>query len=306
MHLKFQRNHLQFFFVTLILEGRPKVLAELVEGEKRTKLTPLGEVVKEALLEISSRFPGVGTSEFAIMPDHLHFVLIFDYRRAAKSLDPLKVSYWLMEEVEEKARGLGRPRTLAQGTDSIVFDRSVYIELSFDSRQLAAVRRYIRMNPTRALWKLHNPDMFLTRRVRHPLLRADLPWKATGDLTILASPFLYPVRITRKKTLEELEPEIAEHVARAAKGGVPLCGFISPGEREFERRLKALPRSRWIKAVPYGLPPRFDPSVDDSEHLAAHRELILSAFDSADFAPFKITREGCLAMNERLVEIAAL
>lgn len=82
------------------------------------------------------------------------------------------------------------------------FNRSVYIELSFDSRQLAAVRRYIRMNPT---------------------------------------------------------------------------------------------RNRWIKAVPYGLPPRFDPSVEDSEHLAAHRELILSAFDLADFSPFKITRTGLRA-----------
>lgn len=53
-----------------------------------------------------------------------------------------------------------------------------------------------------------------------------------------------------------------------------------------------MPRARWIKAVPYELPPRFDPSVEDSEHLAAHRELILSAFDPADFAPFKITRAG--------------
>ncbi|MCQ2367460.1 MAG: hypothetical protein MJ109_00395 [Kiritimatiellae bacterium] len=90
----------------------------------------------------------------------------------------------------------------------------------------------------------------------------------------------------------------------AAKGGVPLCGFISPGEREVERRLKALPRARWIKAVPYGLPPRYDPSVEDLSHLAAHRELILSAFDPAEFAPFKVTRAGCLAMNDRLVEIA--
>jgi len=52
-----------------------------------------------------------------------------------------------------------------------LFERSPYIELSFDSRQLKAIRRYIRLNPARKLWRLAHPDLF--RRMtglRHPFL----------------------------------------------------------------------------------------------------------------------------------------
>ena len=143
------------------------------------------------------------------------------------------------------------------------------------------------------------------RDLRHPVLDPALSWSAIGDVTLLASPFLYPVRLSMKRTAEELESEIAEHVERARHGWTPVCGFLSPGEREFERRLKALPFSRWIKAVPYGLPERYDPSVEDSRWLAAHRELILSSFDRSQIEPFRITRPGCLAMNERIADMAA-
>ena len=184
---------------------------------------------------------------------------------------------------------------------SFVWERNFWVDISFDSRQLSAIRRYIKMNPVRYFWKLDNPDMFRFRpNVRHPALDPALAWSAVGDLTILASPFLYLVRLTMKKSAAELEDEIVAHVERARSGWTPVCGFISPGEREFERRLKALPHSRWIKTVPYGLPERYDPSVEDSRWLAAHRQLVLSSFVREDIPPFHITRAGCLAMNDRI------
>ena len=106
-----------------------------------------------------------------------------------------------------------------------------------------------------------------------------------------------------KKSVDEVEEAIATHVERARRGWVPVCGFLSPGEREFERRLKALPHSRWIKAVPYGLPERYDPSVEDSRWIAARRELVLSSFGREESPPFQVTRRGCLAMNERIARM---
>lgn len=44
---------------------------------------------------------------------------------------------------------------------------------------------------------------------RHPALDPTLGWTAIGDLTILASPFMFPVRLTRKMTVEQHQPEIA-------------------------------------------------------------------------------------------------
>ena len=181
-----------------------------------------------------------------------------------------------------------------------------HVSRAADGRQLAAIRRYIKMNPARYFWKQDNPDMFQYRaNIRHPILNPALQWSAVGDITILASPFLYLVRLTMKKTAAELEDDITAHIERAAHGWTPVCGFISPGEREFERRLKALAYSRWIKTVPYGLPMRYDPSVEDSQWLAAHRQLVLSSFDRTEYPPFVIRRSACLAMNDRIAQMVA-
>lgn len=86
----------------------------------------------------------------------------------------------------------------------MVFARDCYIELSFDSRQLKAVRHYIRMNPARCLWKLRHPDLFVCHRaIKAARLAALAPrqFDGLGNLTLLGSPFLFHVRLTLKKTV---------------------------------------------------------------------------------------------------------
>ena len=101
------------------------------------------------------------------------------------------------------------------------------------------------------------------------------------------------------------EAAIAAAVDKAQRGWIPLCGFLSAAEREFGRRLKQLPRTRWIKTVPYGLPSRCDPAVEDSRWLSSGRELLLSALDSAADPPWKVTRDGCQTMNARNAVLCA-
>ena len=277
----------RFFFFTFVVEGRRPVLSRLVRGERHPVLLPAGERVIAFWRRLHQIEPRFTASDFVIMPDHVHLLLIVNSEGEFR-FNPLFFAHWFMEET------------------AVVWSRDYWIDISFDSRQLAAIRRYIKMNPARYFWKLDNPDMFRFRaNLHHPILDSTLEWSAVGDITILASPFLYLVRLTMKKTVEELEEEITAHVERAKHGWTPVCGFISPGEREFEHRLKALPHSRWIKTVPYGLPERYDPSVEDSRWLAAHRQLVLSSFDRADIPPFKITRPGCLAMNKRIAAMVA-
>ena len=367
----------RFFFFTFAVDGRRPVLSRLERGEKRPILLPDGERVVALWRRLHEIEPHFTASDFVIMPDHVHLLLIVNSEGEFK-FNPLVFAHWFLQAAEgprttgacrprtpavnEGAAGEGRPRppavnegaaglatpavgegakppwvkapqdwwhycgpqTLAasraggsgvspvvsggsgvspvvRNPPSFVWSRDFWIDITFDARQLAAVRRYILMNPARYFWKLDHPDMFKFHAdLRHPALNPALAWSAVGDITILASPFLYLVRLTMKKTAAELEDEIAAHVERASQGWTPVCGFISAGEREFERRLKALPHSRWIKTVPYGLPERYDPSVEDSRWLAARRQLVLSSFDRADIPPFKVTRPGCLAMNERI------
>ena len=394
MKLAFSHTGRKFFFITLALEGRPKALSALVDETHRPRLTPLGEVVKAAFLAVHPVYPAATLSDFVIMPDHIHFILIVDYE-AAPDFNPLWVSHTLIDAIEntwqaqkdrgqapeppamvtallaardearaiageitrlKRERGLDReaalveiarqsparaerflanprlapilhragglaasPRLDSTGVRGLApggsvlprFDRRAYIEFAFTAPTLRTIRRYIKLNPARALWKAHHPDRF----IRYPDIKtgllARLPprvWQAMGNVALLASPFLFHVRLTLKKTIAEHEAAICEIVEKARRGMIPVSGFISPGETEALRRLKAEPGARFIRMMPCALPPRYDPSAEDSRELAADRLLILSGFADTPAVPARDIRRhlaashqfraNCLAMND--------
>ena len=345
MNLTFRHSGLQFFFITLTLEGRPPMLSRLVEGEARPVLLPAGEVVQASLRAFHAVYPAVTISDRVIMPDHVHFLMIVRYDQAP-GFNPLWASFALMKAIEAAEaqrnggdaqierfmrQGLTRAEALARlgalraqptpppqgvrGAQSPVrsalrFDRRAYIELSFDARQLKAIRRYIQLNPARALWKHHHPDRFLRiTNIRHAILDPAHVWSAMGNLTLLGSPFFVHARLTLKKLLAEHGPTLVEFVEKARRGAVIVSGFISPGEVELLKRLKATPNARFVKMLPCALPPRYDPSAEDSRELAADRMLILSGFANTtphiparamrrDPAATHLFRANCLAMND--------
>ena len=402
MKLEYAKRGLQFFFVTLVVAERRQVLSSIAELEAsgqvaaagraaRPALLPLGEIVVAALRAIHRVWPAVTISDYVVMPDHLHFLLIVDYERD-RGIAPLFIAHRLADAVERaqalveerNGRGFapnpgrapnpsegpnpGRASHPGEGPDpgraagalaerrvefmagllreaaaaareaapgelkverglrfgerrggagarapvrSVIFARDCYIELSFDSRQLKAVRRYIKLNPARAIWKARHPDLFICyRAIKGARFAAFAPrrFDAIGALPILGSPFLFHVRLTLKKTVAEHEAAIQEIVEKARHGMVPVSGFISPGEKEALRRLKAEPSARFVKLLPHALPARYDPSAEDSREIAAGRLVILSAFPDTpavaspamkrDPAASHRFRQNCLAMND--------
>ena len=400
MRLDYAKGGLQFFFVTLASAERRAVFSRLVSESARPALLGIGELVSAALRAVHRVWPAVTVSDYVIMPDHLHFLLIVNYD-CDKSISPLFIAHRVADAVEMAvARSLERtgarapappvtPLALATQPSSaatsataplatpittattlaeqraadmagllkasveaanvvaaagglavekglhfgaivggagarapvrsVVFARDCYIELSFDARQLKAIRHYIKLNPARALWKLRHPDLFLCHRAIKacrlaPL--APLSFDGIGALPLLGSPFLFHVRLTLKKTVAEHAAAIEEIVEKARHGMVPVSGFISPGEKEALRRLKAEPRARFVKLLPYTLPARYDPSAEDSREIAAGRLLILSCFrdtpgiSSLDMKHNRAAahrfRQNCLAMNDIAARLCAV
>ena len=369
MKMQFHHASRQFFFITIAIERRsapqgfggaapvpsPRSapqggLSRLVDERSRPALLPCGEIVKALLVAMHRCFPCATISDFVIMPDHVHFLLIVDYSQDP-TFSPLWATHRLMDAAEilwalergtdggsapeppEADAALSKAITLARqnfgqlivGNHAVLpqpistlqgfggaapvrspqsapqgprWNRRCFIELSFDARQLKAIRRYIRLNPARALWKARHPDRFIRfANIRHPVLDPARRWDAMGNLTLLASPFLHHVRLTMRKTAEEHAAEIDSIMERAVRGLVPVSGFISPGEKELLRRLKAEPQARFIKTVPFSLPPRYDPSAEDSRELAADRLLILSGFPQGTPDSRENLRARCNIMN---------
>ena len=386
MRLDYAKVGLQFFFVTLASAERRAVFSRLVSEGGRPELSGIGELARAALRAVHRVWPAVTVSDYVIMPDHLHFLLIVNYDRD-KSTSPLFIAHRVADAVElAVVRGLERTgarapapplssmtrpmgveaRARAQLAErlvaemegllkaavetanvaaaagglvvekslrfgsivggagarapvrSVVFARDCYIELSFDARQLKAIRHYIRLNPARALWKLRHPDLFVCHRAiksRRLAPLAPMRFDGIGALTLLGSPFLFHVRLTLKKTVAEHAAAIEEIVEKARHGMVPVSGFISPGEKEALRRLKAEPRARFVKLLPCTLPSRYDPSAEDSREIAAGRLLILSCFrDTPGISSLDMKRnpaaahrfrQNCLAMNDMAARLCA-
>lgn len=97
MRLAFAHHGLQFFFLTICVEGRQAVLSRLVEGAKRPELTRAGECVRALWRAVHGLNPALTASDYVIMPDHVHLLLIVDYDRDP-AFKPLVFLHWFMEE----------------------------------------------------------------------------------------------------------------------------------------------------------------------------------------------------------------
>ena len=75
MKLDYSHSGRQFFFLTLTVAGREKLLSRLVDAQSRPALSEAGEVVKAALLALHRVNAAVTVSDFVIMPDHFHFII---------------------------------------------------------------------------------------------------------------------------------------------------------------------------------------------------------------------------------------
>ena len=263
MNLKFAHHGLQFFFITLCVEGRKKILSHIVDEKSRPIPTPLGECVVALWRYLHMLNPALTASNSVIMPDHVHLLLIVNFDRDP-AFRPLVFIHWFMEETERmmaakdggsapaplpssirndfhpSAEALPAGARGRQPPSFAIWNRSFWLDLSFSSRQLKAIRRYIRLNPARAL---------------------------------------------------------------ARCGMIPVSGFLSPGEKEALRRLKEEPHARFIKMRPCALPPHYDPSAEDSRELAADRLLIISGFPQSVTDAGGIFRANCLLMNDLITEM---
>ena len=277
-HRKVGRR-LRFFFVTMIARERFPLFGAL--REDGVALAPAGERIAKTWAGLRSRFPGVTASTFCVMPDHFHGLLILDLGQCGNT--------W--------AGTVLRAFREAAGGDETWSEDRPYVITPFESAALANVRRYIKNNPKRALWKRTHPDRFVRFvGVKRPNLPAEATWTAFGNVLLLASPFLRFMKISGMAPREEQNRQVDAFVQAAREGWTLVSGFISPGERAVLHEIRAGRLGPHVRLLPYGIPARFDPSVDLSREIAEEDSVLLSPFP--DSVPWgKVTRANCVEMN---------
>jgi REP element-mobilizing transposase RayT len=158
------------YFVTICVRDRMQILSEIVrtdltsanktigiavgEGlappEITVKLKPCGEIVKEQLQLIETRFLGVTVEDYVIMPDHIHAVIFLHGKAGGASPSPT------LDDVICAFKSLtSRSCKQKYGIEKI-FQRSSAEHIVRDREDYETRRKYIYENPRRWYYKYLN------------------------------------------------------------------------------------------------------------------------------------------------------
>ena len=151
------------YFVTICVRDRMQILSEIVrtdltatnktigtavgEGlappEITVKLKPCGEVVKEQLQLIGTRFPNVTVEDYVIMPDHIHAVIFLHGKAGGARPSPT------LNDVICAFKSLTSRRCKQKYGMEKMFQRSSAEHIVRDREDYETRRKYIYENPIR-------------------------------------------------------------------------------------------------------------------------------------------------------------
>ena len=141
------------YFITFCTHGRKKILSEVEFSEKDgvdfdavLTLTDLGRILEERLKRLETSFPGLKLGEYAIMPNHVHFIL---FRFDGDQKVNISRIVGSVKSYVSKRYGLQPGEKL--------FQRSFFDRVIRSEQELAEITRYIIDNPKQwALDKYNN------------------------------------------------------------------------------------------------------------------------------------------------------
>jgi putative transposase len=283
-----------YYFITFCTQKRRNLLSRIVEG--RVELEPAGKFLLEAWNKITQEDPAYELGVTAVMPDHFHGLIIA--RKPPKYVIGTHVSRVEGRVLHAMRKELDDPKL------RIWDEKGFYDYLSLDIKMLKTFENYITENPVRWQLRQDNPQWFRKQyALQHYRLPKETIWTAYGDPTLLDYPNLVPVIVSTKINDNERTEQIGQILALIKQGGIPIGGFISPGEREVAKQVAKFPRSRIITLLPWGLK-SYKPSGDIATRwLAEGRSLILTGF--RDDEPEECKRQNCLKNNEWVKVIAS-
>lgn len=160
------------YFVTICIRDRMQILSEIVrtnltavnktnrlavgEGlappEITVKLKPCGEIVKEHLQLIETRFPTVTVEDYVIMPDHIHAVIFLHEKAGGASPSPT------LDDVVCAFKSLTSRSCKQRFRIEKMFQRSYAEHIVRDREDYETRRKYIYENPKRWYYKYLNTN----------------------------------------------------------------------------------------------------------------------------------------------------
>lgn len=244
--------------------------------------SPIGKIIAKRLYHISAIFPEMIVEQYAIMPDHVHFLL--------------HIRQPLSEHLGFYIARL--KRQICHEAASNIFTDGYNDQIIHPSRSLQTIYTYIRENPFRLAVRRLHPDFFTCI---NNLSVAGTPCQAYGNLQLLDNPFKEAVIIHRSDDAATCHRHREQWLYTAANGGVLVSPFISPAERQIRAEAEAL-GGQTILLTNRPLAAREKPSGNDFSQCAKGNLLLLAPSTLPPEA--NLSRATCLTLNHLSQTIA--
>jgi len=129
------------YFVTACTANREKIFWNVVGADTirpgNTRLTPIGEIVEQGILQIAEHYENVSVDKYCIMPDHIHLILRIESDVQGRILSAPTVSTVIGSMKRWVSRRAGRP----------IWQKSFYDHGIRNQRDYEEIWEYIENNP---------------------------------------------------------------------------------------------------------------------------------------------------------------
>ena len=139
------------YFVTVCSKEKKKIFSEVYtdqNGEAKTRLTAAGRIVEDQLKNVSTRFPGIETTDYIIMPNHVHALFLVYQRPVIVDMDEYGEKPTLCDVVCA-FKSLVSIRCGKELGIYDIFQTSFYEHVVRKNDVLGKIKDYIRTNPAR-------------------------------------------------------------------------------------------------------------------------------------------------------------
>ncbi|MCM1429800.1 MAG: hypothetical protein NC097_08420 [Clostridium sp.] len=280
--------------------GNPKIKPYEV-GAPSVSLSPVGAIVDEEILLITTRLPDIEILNRVVMPDHIHFIVHVMKqlpRHLGCELAVFKKNctqriHFLLHPEDTSESSIGRKLS--------AFDTNYTDSIALRHRQLDHMQKYIDDNPRRRAILRDYPDFF----TRHITIKTDRQeFTGFGNTFLLHIPNKVPVKVRSFWSDEEYQKHKQEWLRAAANGAILISPFYSRREKEVKDEALSL-GARIIIIRNIGFPEKFKPTGREFD-LCTEGRLLLIAEADAPIYKKQLERRDALRLNDHCAYLAGL
>lgn len=152
--INYDYSNYGWYFVTICTQNMVHRFGKISNG--KIILNDIGKIVNDAWFNIPNHYPNVELDEFIIMPNHIHGIIIINYKNIVgdENFRPLQQHKTNLSNVIKGFKISVQKMCRNNNFISFKWQRSFYDRIIRNEKELYKIRKYIQQNPLK--WDLNS------------------------------------------------------------------------------------------------------------------------------------------------------